>query len=72
MSMHVGYTISKKDSKRYIHLVWYEPNSNKTKEVSYARSDDYGKTWTKRTVLVKNYSGEAIPTTVIDTNSVEG
>lgn len=73
MTMNMGYTISKKDKKRYLHLVWQEINSSdNTKNIRYSRSEDGGKTWTKGIDLVARYKGESVPKVVIDTDAAEG
>lgn len=72
MTMNMRYTISKRDNKKYIHLVWYENDIDRTRTIQYARSEDEGKTWTKGINLVKMYKGESVPSLAIDTDSAEG
>jgi len=72
MTMNMGYTISKKDNKRYLHLVWYENDLEKSRTIYYARSGDGGDKWEERIVLVKRYKEESVPTLAIDTDSAEG
>eukprot|EP00826_Nyctotherus_ovalis_P062354 TRINITY_DN9005_c0_g2_i4.p1 TRINITY_DN9005_c0_g2~~TRINITY_DN9005_c0_g2_i4.p1 ORF type:complete len:407 (+),score=75.08 TRINITY_DN9005_c0_g2_i4:72-1292(+) len=72
MTMNMGYTISRKDGKRYLHLVWYENDGHRARSIYYSRSEDGGQTWTRRIVLAKQYKGEGVPSLAIDTEAAEG
>jgi len=70
--LHMGYTHDANSNKKYLQVVWWEDDLERTKSIYYARSEDEGENWTHRMELVKRYKSENLPDLAIDTNAAAG
>lgn len=70
-SASLGFTREADNSSRYLHFVWHSNTADRTREVSYMKSVDNGKEWSRHRLIVPRYRSEVMHKVAINCEAAE-